>query len=139
MRDRKIILLVCFIVMVAVLIGTSCSQPQTPAFTYDPDKNYAAFLVANSDYGKSSLATMKERSRSENYEIGPVEFYNQGTKDFEPQLTRLTANKQIKIVWVISYILEIPDIKTSQAKIKYEGTYRYVPISAQTGPIKIEN
>ena len=139
MKFLKIILLSCSIVLIMALAGTACSPKPVPAATiYDPAKNYAAFLVVNSDHGKTSLASMKQHSTNESLEIGPVEFYTPGTKDFGPALTRLTASKQVKVVWIISSIFEVNDIKTAMAKLDYAGTYRYAPISDQTGPIKIE-
>ena len=136
MKHREILILFCITFIVA-MSGAACSQSQAQNITYDPSKSYAAFLVVNSEYGKDSLVSMRARSLQEGYEIGPIEPYNPGIKDFEPILRRLTSSKQVKIVWIISSYLDVPDIKKAQAKIDYTGAYRYVPISDQTGPMKI--
>jgi hypothetical protein len=138
MKFQNLVLLSCCIVLITALAGAACSQKPAPGLTYDPAKNYAAFLVVNSEYGKTSLAAMKQHSTDESYEIGPVEYYNPGTKDFVPALTRLTANKQVKIVWIISSLFDVNDIKQAMVKIDYAGTYRYAPISDQVGPIKVQ-
>jgi hypothetical protein len=133
MKFQNIILLSCCIIVIMALAGAACS----PSIKYDPSKNYAAFLVINSETGKTSLASMKAHSLQENYEIGPIEFYNPGTKDFEPALTRLTASKQVKLVWIVSSVFDVNDIKKAMAKLDYAGTYRYAPISEGSVPIKI--
>jgi hypothetical protein len=138
MKFHNITLFSCCIVLIIGLSGAACSQKPAPGITYDPNKNYAAFLVINSDHGKTSLASMKQHTTDESYEIGPIEYYNPGTKDFVPALTRLTASKQVKIVWIISSLFDVNDIKLAMTKIDYAGTYRYAPISDQVGPIKVE-
>ncbi|MHB8084231.1 MAG: hypothetical protein ACYDHZ_00190 [Dehalococcoidia bacterium] len=79
----------------------------------------------------------KQQTLAENIEIGPIEYYTQGTQDFEPILTRLTANKQVKLVWIISGIMDVPQIKTAMPKITFAGQYRYAPIMNGT-QIKIQ-
>ncbi|MGA2367940.1 MAG: hypothetical protein ABSF74_05155 [Dehalococcoidia bacterium] len=113
--------------MLISLIVSSCSFFQ-PKITYDPNKDYAAFLVLDTATAKTSLESMKQHTLQENMEIGPIEYYSQGTQDFEPILTRLTANKQVKLVWIISGIMDVPQIKTAMSKITYGGSYRYAPI-----------
>jgi hypothetical protein len=71
-------------------------------------------------------------------EIGPIEYYNPGNKDFGPILIKLTASKRVTVVWIIASLWDINDIKTSMEKIEYKGPYRYVPISDQDGAIKIQ-
>lgn len=126
-------------VVVAWTAGlTACSKPVDPGITYDPAKNYASFLVLNNDVGKASLATMQQRSIGEGFVIGPIEYYTQGTKDFEPALKKLTVSKQVTVVWVIASLWDINTIKDGMSKIEYQGAYRYVPISDQEGAIKIQ-
>ena len=79
---------------------------------------------------------MKQHTLEENLEIGPIEYYSPGTTDFEPILTRLTASKQVKLVWIISKVLDVPQIKTAMSKIAYAGSYRYAPIM-NGSPVKI--
>jgi hypothetical protein len=109
-----------------------------PTVAYDPAKTYASFLVVNTAIGKNSLESMKRHSTDEQYEIGPIEYYDPGSKDFESILRKLTVSTQVKLVWIISSVWDIPDIKTAMTKIDYKGAYRYVPISDQTGAIKIQ-
>ena len=120
------------------LICVSCSLLPGQGTNYDPSKNYAAFLVLDNDTGRSSLATMKQRSTGEGWEIGPIEFYKQGTKDFAPILKKLTASKQVTVVWIISSVWDVPDIKKGMEGLEYAGPFRYVPISEGTGAIKIQ-
>jgi len=120
------------------LICVSCSLLPGQGTNYDPSKNYAAFLVLDNDTGRSSLATMEQRSTGEGWEIGPIEFYKQGTKDFAPILKKLTASKQVTVVWIISSVWDVPDIKKGMEGLEYAGPFRYVPISEGTGAIKIQ-
>jgi len=120
------------------LICVSCSLLPGQGTNYDPSKNYAAFLVHDNDTGRSSLATMEQRSTGEGWEIGPIEFYKQGTKDFAPILKKLTASKQVTVVWIISSVWDVPDIKKGMEGLEYAGPFRYVPISEGTGAIKIQ-
>jgi len=127
----------CAIILIAASSIVSCSQKSNQSIYYDPAKNYAAFLVINSPIGKNALESMKQHSIDEKYEIGPVELYDPGAKDFESILRRLTASKQVQLVWIISSVWDIPEIKTAMTKVEYKGLYRYAPISDQTGQIKI--
>jgi len=70
-------------------------------------------------------------------EIGPIEYYKQGAGDFAPILKKLTASKQVTVVWIISSIWDIPDIKKGMEGLEYAGPFRYVPISEGTGAIKM--
>jgi hypothetical protein len=71
-------------------------------------------------------------------EIGPIEFYKQGAKDFGPVLKKLTASKQVKVVWIISSVLDVNEIKNGMTGLDYTGAFRYVPLMAGTGAIKIQ-
>ena len=136
---RKKLLISSFSAAVLLaLMCVSCSLLPGQGVTYDPSKNYATFLVLDNETGKSSLATMQQRSTGEGLEIGPVELYKQGTKDFAPLLKKLTASKQVSVVWIISSVWDIPDIKTGMTGLEYTGAYRYVPIAEGTGAIKIQ-
>jgi hypothetical protein len=128
-----------YFLFIISLVASSCSFiQQQPKITYDPNKTYAAFLVLDSAAGKASLETMKQHTLAEGLEIGPIEYYSPGTKDFEPILTRLTTNKQVKLVWIISLVLDVPQIKTGMSKLTYEGSYRYAPIMNDGSQIKIQ-
>ena len=132
-------IIIILAVAVALAAGlTACSKPADQGFNYDPAKKYASFLVLNTDIGKSSLETMKKRSTGEGLEIGPIEYYTSGNKDFEPILKKLTVSKQVTVVWIIASLWDINEIKTSMEKIEYKGPYRYVPITDKDGAIKIQ-
>jgi hypothetical protein len=126
------------IAILLVSVCLSCSLLPGQGINYDPSKNYAAFLVLDNDTGRSSLATMKQHSADEKLEIGPIEFYKTGTKDFSPILKKLTASKQVTVVWIISSVWDVPDIKKGMEGLEYVGPYRYVPIAQGTGAIKIQ-
>jgi hypothetical protein len=105
---------------------SACSKPADQGINYDPAKNYAAFLVPNTDLGKASLEAMKKQCVGEGLEIGPIEYYIPGTKDFEPVLIKLTAAKQVTVVCInFSSITDISNIKQSMEKIEYKGSFRY--------------
>ena len=135
MRKRTAICSLIFVLVISIL-ASSCSFFQ-PQITYDPNKTYAAFLVLDSPAGKTSLESMKQHTLAESMEIGPIEYYSAGTTDFVPILTRLTASKQVKLVWIISLVLDVPQIKTAMSKITYQGGYRYAPIM-NGSPVKIQ-
>ncbi len=128
-----------FTALVMLLLPlAACSLLPGQGFTFDPSKKYATFLVIDNETGRSTLAAMKQRSTGEGYEIGPVEFYKQGTKDFAPMLKKITGSKQVAVVWVISSIWDVNDIKSGMEGLDYSGPYRYVPISGESGPIKLQ-
>jgi len=134
----KLIIATFAVFVLLVLPCAACSLLPAQGFTYDPSKNYASFLVLDNETGKDSLALMKQRSIGEGYEVGPVEYYKQGTKDFAPILKKLTASKQVAVVWIISSIWDVNDIKKGMEGLDYSGPFRYVPISEGAGAIKIQ-
>jgi hypothetical protein len=142
----KFIIIGIIVAVLLLSLGCTISSPPVKSITsgpsqnvyYDPSKNYAAFLVLNSEVGKNALERMKQHSIDEKYEIGPVEFYDPGNKDFESMLRRLTANRQVQLVWIISSVWDISEIKTAMKNVEYKGSYRYAPSSDQTGQIKIQ-
>ena len=115
------------VIAVALTAGfTACLKPADQGINYDPAKNYAAFLVPNSDFGKASLESMKKQCASDGLEIGPIEYYTTGTKDFAPALKRLTASKQVTVVCInFSSITDISNIKQSMTNVEYKGAFRY--------------
>ena len=121
--------------MMAVLLFVSC-KPNT-GFTYDPSKNYATFLVLNSDAARASLEIMKKHSTEENLAIGPVAFYDPDKADYQSLLRGLTTSKQVTVVWIISGVWDIPAIKKAMAGVDFKGAYRYAPVSGNA-PIKID-
>ncbi len=137
MRLKLLIASLAALTMLA-LPCVACSLLPQQDFTYDPSKSYASFLVLDNETGKNSLALMKQRSIAEGLEIGPVEYYKQGTKDFAPALKKLTASKQVAVVWIISSIWDVNDIKNGMVGLDYSGPFRYVPFSEEAGPIKIQ-
>ncbi len=138
MMRKKLLFSALPVFALLVLTGLSCSWLPGQGITYDPAENYTAFLVLDNQVGRDSLATMKQRSIDEGFEIGPIEYYKQGAKEFGPILKRLTASKQVTVVWVISSVWDIPNIKKGMEGLEYKGPYRYVPISDATGAIKIQ-
>lgn len=114
------------VVLACVSLMTACTVKQPPAMVYDPAKNYAAFLVLDTDLGKAKLNAMKTQSAQEGLEIGRIEYYATGTKDFEPALKRLTESKQVSVVWIyFASIMDVSNIKQSMGKLDYAGAYRY--------------
>jgi len=136
MRQKLLFLSFTAVILLAVVF-VACSLLPGAGINYDPAKNYAAFLVLDNDIGRSSLATMQQRSTGEGLEIGPIEYYKQGAGDFAPMLKKLTASKQVTVVWIISSVWDIPDIKKGMEGLEYAGPFRYVPISEGTGAIKM--
>ena len=136
MHKRTAVFMAYFLFLLCI-VAPACSLLPQAQMTYDPNKSYAAFLVVDSDAGRASLESMKQHSLQENLEIGPIEYYTSGTSDFQPILAKLTASPQIKVVWIISDVLDVPQIKTAMTKITYKGDYRYAPIMNGIG-IKIQ-
>ena len=135
---RKLLFSSFIVVFLLAVVFVACSLLPGAGSAYDPSKSYAAFLVLDNDTGRSSLATMQQRSIGEGWEIGPIEFYKQGAKDFAPMLKKLTASKQVTVVWIISSVWDIPDIKKGMEGLEYVGPFRYVPISGGAGAIEIQ-
>jgi len=134
MNLHKPLYIMLFIAAVLTAGFTACLKPADQGINYDATKNYAAFLVPDTDFGKASLETMKKQCAVEGLEIGPVEYYTTGTKDFEPALKKLTASKQITVVCInFSSIMDISNIKQSMAKIEYTGAFRYTTDKTKLG------
>ena len=126
---------IVLVIAVALAAGFSaCSKPADQGINYDPAKNYAAFLVPNTDFGKASLETMKKQIAADGLEIGPIEYYAIGTKDFEPVLKKLTASHQVTVVCInFSSITDISNIKQSMVNLEYKGSYRYTTSQSVLG------
>ena len=134
MNLHKSIYMVLVIAVVLTTGFTACSKPAAQDINYDPAKNYAAFLVPNTDFGKASLEAMKKQCVGEGLEIGPIEYYTMGTKDFEPALIKLTAAKQVTVVCInFSSITDISNIKQSMGKLEYKGSFRYTTDQTKLG------
>ena len=127
---RRLLLISVIINILVVNLAACGSQPQQ-APQYDPAKKYAAFLVANTAYSEDALNSVKEKSTRDGYEIGPVVYYDPGTKDFEALVTKLLPSKQIALVWVSGSLLDTPNIQKAIAAAQYKGLLRYMPV---TGP-----
>lgn len=122
-------------IAVACTAGLSaCLNQAGQGITYDPAKNYAAFLAPNSDFGKASVEAMKVKVAAEGLAIGPVEYYTTGTRDFAPALKKLTASKQVTVVCInFSSITDISNIKQSMVDLDYTGAYRYTTEQTKLG------
>lgn len=122
-------------IAVACTAGLSgCLNQAGQGIAYDPAKNYAAFLAPNSDFGKASVEAMKVKVAADGLEIGPVEYYTTGTKDFAPALKKLTASKQVTVVCInFSSITDISNIKQSMVDLDYTGAYRYTTEQTKLG------
>ena len=115
----------------------ACSTQATPApqgITYDPAKKYAAFAVVNLPASASILDTSKRQSATDGLEIGPIEYYNSQTNDFDPIVQKLTVSKQITVIWVLGGVMDVPAIRKSAAKFGYAGGFRFMPVSGQNLP-----
>ena len=122
------------IVLVCSAGFTACLNQAGQGINYDPAKSYAAFLAPNSDFGKASVEAMKVKVAGEGLEIGPIEYYTAGTKDFAPALKKLTASKQVTVVCInFSSITDISNIKQSMANLDYTGAYRYTTEQTKLG------
>lgn len=137
MKYLKISLIACLIAIMLVPAAAACSQDVEPKITFDPDKNYAAFLVVDNDNGRGTVETYQARSVQESLEIGPVVYYERGTTDFDILFTELISSDQIKVIWIICYVTDVNNIQASMPKFDYKGSYRYVLLSDQGGTIKV--
>ncbi len=134
MNLHKAIYIVLAVAIVCTAGLTACLNQAGQGINYDPAKNYAAFLAPNSDFGKASVEAMKVKVAGEGFEIGPVEYYTAGTKDFAPALKKLTASKQVTVVCInFSSITDISNIKQSMVDLDYTGSYRYTTEQTKLG------
>jgi hypothetical protein len=128
-----------FLILTVCIIGTlmaSCSTPVAQQPVYDTSKIYAAFLVLNSPNWTGALDDIKNISVADGFEIGPMEYYNAGTVDFEPILKKLTPSKQVTLIWVAGNIMDVPNIQKAISKVSFKGQIRYAkPIAGQAVPL----
>jgi hypothetical protein len=129
---RRALFALAIISILTVTLSACGSQQQQQTASYDPEKKYAAFLVVNSPQSGSILATAKEKSTIESYEIGPVVYYEPGTKDFEALVKKLTPSKQVSLIWVLGSLFDTPNIQKALTAAGYKGFIRYMPVS---GPV----
>jgi len=115
--------------MIIILLNfAACSgQPQTS--TYDPNKQYVAFIVANTPQSTGILKDVKERSIAEGFELGPVVYYEPGITDFEVSINKATANKQVVLIWIIGSLFDSPNIQKALSAVGYRGQIRYAPVT----------
>lgn len=102
-------------------------QPQTPVF--DPNKQYAAFLVVNIPQSTDVLENVEQKSIAEGFELGPVVYYTPGTTDFEASVNTLTASKQVTLIWIIGSLFDSPNIQKALSAAGYKGQVRYAPVT----------
>jgi hypothetical protein len=106
--------------------------PVSPTVT-DSSKSYASFLVLDSANGREILENVKQSSLAEGYEIGPIEYYKLGTRDFDSIIKKLTPGAQVKLIWIVSSLMDVPDIQSSLKKVEYKGLIRYKPATQSVG------
>jgi hypothetical protein len=123
----KIFLFMLFCVF-SILLG-ACQTDTTQNIQYDSTKYYASFLVLNSPYSAKILDNIKQISIADGYEIGQIEYYNSGIKDFAPVLKKLTGNKQVTLLWVASGLIETREVQKGLAAIDFKGSVRYMPVT----------
>jgi hypothetical protein len=110
----------------------SCISQPVPQPVYNPAKNYAAFLVLNNPNSAKILDEVKITTVSTGLEIGPIEYYDPGTTDFEPVIKKLTPSKQISVLWVVGNIMDSTNISKGIAKSSFKGEMRLKPVSGPT-------
>ena len=134
MSHHKYIKSLILITFVFAIFLSSCSTPAPQGATYDPAKKYAAFAVVNLPASASILETAKRQSAADGLEIGPIEYYNSQTSDFDPIIQKLTVSKQITVIWVLGGLMDVPAVRKSATKFGYAGGYRFMPVSGQSVP-----
>ena len=112
----------------------SCSPESSPNTNSATENNHAAFLLVNSPGSAQMLESTKQVSTGEGLAIGPVEYYNQGITDFEPALRRITTDKQVTLIWVISGLMDVPNIQKGITEVGFKGSVRYKLVSNQAAP-----
>jgi hypothetical protein len=107
----------------------ACGSQAQPAAQYDPAKNYAAFLVVNTPSSAAALSAAKQKATGDGYEIGPVVYYEPGTKDFTELVKKLVPGKQVAEIWVSGSLLDTPDIQKALIAAQYKGMIKYMPVT----------
>ncbi|MBN1374849.1 MAG: hypothetical protein JXA01_01700 [Dehalococcoidia bacterium] len=134
MTKRKFILACILLTCTIATILPACSVQEEQTVSYDPAKKYAAFAVINIPASESILATAKQQSTADGFEIGPIEYYSTQTTNFDSVVKKLTVSQQITLIWIIGGVMDVPAIRKSTAKFGYAGGYRFMPVQGQTVP-----
>jgi hypothetical protein len=134
MSHHKNINLLILITFVFAIFLSACSTPAPQGTTYDPAKKYAAFAVVNLPVSAAILEKAKQESAADGLEIGPIEYYNGQTSNFDSIVQKLTVSKQITIIWVLGGLMDVPAVRKSAAKFGYAGGFRFMPVSGQSLP-----
>jgi hypothetical protein len=137
MLHHKYIKLIILTALSLAIFLPACSAPasQSPqSATYDPSKKYAAFAVVNSPSSAAILETAKRQSGADGLEIGPIEYYNGSTTNFDTIVQKLTVSKQIIVIWVLGGVVDVPAVRKSAAKFGFSGGFRFMPVSGQAVP-----
>lgn len=130
MSYKKTIYSIVLIILLLSIFVVSCSQQSGQ--TYDPSKKYAAFLVVNVPNNQSALESARSKAIGDGYEIGPIEYYDPGTKDFEAIIKKLIPNQQITLIWISGSLLDSPNIQKALNAAGFKGGVRYMPVSTAT-------
>ncbi|MCX6005351.1 MAG: hypothetical protein NT082_06740 [Chloroflexi bacterium] len=128
MKYRKLTITAYLLLLILISPTASCTGASGGTINYDPSKNYAAFLVLNTESGKSALENMKLQSTADNYTIGPIEYYSPGSTGYEPLIRKLIQNKQVTLLWLIAPMREIIEMQKVITKVEYKGAVRYLPV-----------
>jgi hypothetical protein len=128
MFRRLLLALLSVVILSFNLAACSSSQPQQ-GFQYDPAKNYSAFLVVNTPASAGALTAAKQKATGDGYEIGPVVYYEPGTRDFTEQVKKLLPGKQVQVIWVSGSLLDTPDIQKALIAAQYKGQIKYMPVT----------
>jgi hypothetical protein len=127
MSRIKFINLILVFAIMAIAMSIACSQPTTSNSKYsDPSKTYAAFIVQNSPNAQSAIDKAIFQLKNDGIEIGPMEYYNAGTKDFVPIVKKLILGKQITCIFIIGNIMDMPSIRTSAKQAGFAGEFRFL-------------
>ncbi len=125
---RKSIIIV--VISCIICSGLAACSQQAPATVYDPNKQYAAYLVVNTPQASQALNSAQQKSALEGFVNGPVVYYEPGTQDFEEHFKKLTPSKQVSLIWVVGSLLDTPGIQKALTTSGYKGQFRYEPVTA---------
>ncbi|GEM_PF-618736 len=128
MRQLKLISLI-LIALFMLTYSLACAVKQGKTETFNPSKTYQGALAINLPATDGILAEIRQRATADGEELGPVEYYEPGEKDFEPIIAKLMSRAKIDVLWIAGGIMDIPNIQKAVVTAGYTGQTRLKPVS----------
>jgi hypothetical protein len=124
-RNTASILVLTIILLSSISMSYGCQRQAT----YDPAKTYAAIIAIDLPSAHAAIDDIRQKSATDGFEVGPVEYYQMGDGDFVTLVNKITSHAHIGLLWITGGLEDVPRIQDAVIKAGYSGQTRLMPIS----------